>query len=162
MRSKSRGVEDLGVRDRPRPHLSFAPSGAPGAGKTRENATNNTIEANMLLKTKDGVGKRTQNEFKFGCQMRAVSPKNGPFESSSNAFVPSGAKNLPPGLPVSKYPGKASFLSLPRHSRAGGNLPAAPRFRGVAELVTLIALGKLGDHRHRERAVRPGRTRLYK
>jgi hypothetical protein len=84
------------------------------------------IEANMLLKTKHGVGKRTQNELKFECQMRALTSKSGPFKSSSNAFIPSGAKNFALGISVSKYPGKARFLALPRHSRASGNLPAAP------------------------------------
>jgi hypothetical protein len=96
-------------------------------GATLENTKNSTIEASMLLKTKEGVGKRTQNELNFECQMRALIPKSGPSESSSNSLGPSGARNLAQGLPVSKHPGRAKSLALicrkPRPSRASGNLP---------------------------------------
>jgi len=101
-------------------------SGDPGA--TRENTKNSMIEASMLLKTKEGVGKRTQNELNFECQMGALIPKSRPSGSSSNSHVPGGARDLAPGLPVSKYPGRARLLALtcrkPRPSRANGNLPS--------------------------------------
>jgi hypothetical protein len=47
---------------------------------------NNTIEASMLLKTQDGIGKRTQNELKnepgFECQMRELNSNSELFRAA--------------------------------------------------------------------------------
>jgi hypothetical protein len=48
---------------------------------------NSTNEASMLLKTKIGISKRTQNEPQLSAQMREIEPKFEPFDI---AHVPAG------------------------------------------------------------------------
>jgi len=83
-------------------------------GATRENYKKYTIEASMLLKTQDGIEKRTQNE-----------PKNGlGFECQVPHFAP---------------PRRTSF---PRKRESIG--PAmGPRFRGDDEICYVVSMGGL-------------------
>ena len=66
--------------------------------RSREKHKNNTIEASMLLKTQDGIGKRTQNELKnepgFECQMREL---NSNSELSRAACVQAGESEMRKG-----------------------------------------------------------------
>ena len=50
---------------------------SPGTGENRALTTtkNSTNEASILLKTKDGLAKRTKNELEVSAQMRAMEPK---------------------------------------------------------------------------------------
>jgi len=82
---------------------------------TRENrdpkkTKNSTNEASMLLKTHDGISKRTQNELKFGCTMRALKTE---FELFGATRVPARVRGA--GM------------------RQGSNLPELEKCRGSRE-----------------------------